>query len=1088
MLWLAAAQTWAGQALTRHVPPDIAGLKLQAIGQVPDNSPVNLALSLPLRNQPALDLLLRQLYDPTSTNFHRYLTPRQFTEKFEPSLADYQAVMDFAQSNGLKVTGQHLNRMMVDVSGPALAVENAFHMKLLTYHHPTEGRDFFAPNAEPSFDLAAPILHIGGLDNYESPQSLVNLNGESATAEFGSGTNGSYMGEDFRAAYAPNVVLTGTGQTVGLLEFDGYYTSDITNYESQAGLPNVGLTNVLIDGFNGVPVNYDANVEVSLDIEMAISMAPGATQVVVYEAGPNGNWDDTINRMADDDLAGQMSSSWFLRDGQPDPVADQIYQQMAAQGQTMFQASGDYDAWTALIPFPCDNPYLTLVGGTQLSTTGPGGAWSSETVWNTNGGGSGGGGSTSYAIPSWQQGVNMGANQGSTTMRNVPDVALTAFNVYVMAGQGTPFVVAGTSCAAPLWAGFTALVNEQAAASYLAPVGFLNPALYQLGLGTNYQAAMHDIVTGNNTNRASPAKFFAEPGYDLCTGWGTPSGQNLIDALTQAYQPGPPVIVMQPQNQTVPYNGSATFFVQATGTFPLSFQWQFNGSSIGNATNVRLVLDSVESAQNGSYDVLISNSVSNVVSSNAVLTVEPPQPPVITSQPVGAEIPVGGSAMFSVSAGGTPPLSYQWTLNNANLPGATNDSLVLTNVQISQAGLYAAQVSNVVNTITSSNAALALFPGWQPGAAPATNWSAVACSADGTRMYATVARGFIYASTNSGGTWSQSGAVSNFWACVASSSDGVKLIAAEAPGFVYTSANSGGVWHKNNLSSNGWATVTISTNGDYLLAVKKTGSEVGTAVLNYSSNSGTNWSGTDIGNIECPQSWSGAAASANGLNLVATLDDGPIYVSTDGGAQWTKTGAPTNEWSAVASSSDGTKLVAVAHTGGPGCEQSLQGTYTGPIYTSTDSGNTWTEQNAPSNYWTGVASSSDGTKLVAVSRNGPIYTSSDSGVTWADSGAPTNDWTSVASSADGNTLVAVAGSGGGIYTWQTEPALNFAATNNNLSFSWLGYWNGAILMQNTNLTATNWTATTNTTLSNNGYIRTTIAPTNVNNFYKLSYP
>jgi uncharacterized repeat protein (TIGR01451 family) len=111
-------------------------------------------------------------------------------------------------------------------------------------------------------------------------------------------------------------------------------------------------------------------------------------------------------------------------------------------------------------------------------------------------------------------------------------VALTADNVYVVADDGFEFSVGGTSCASPLWAGFTALVNEQATNRDLPPVGFLNPAIYSIGLGTNYTNCFHDITTGNNTNLVVSTKYFAVPGYDLCTGWGTPNGSNLINALT----------------------------------------------------------------------------------------------------------------------------------------------------------------------------------------------------------------------------------------------------------------------------------------------------------------------------------------------------------------------------------------------------------------------------------------------------------------------------------------------------------------------------------------------------------------------------
>ncbi len=212
---------------------------------------------------------------------------------------------------------------------------------------------------------------------------------------------------------------------------------------------------------------------------------------------------------------------------------------MAAQGQSFFQASGDDGVFYTQNQNDeqyADDTNITLVGGTTLSTTGPGGAWSSETVWNaySNGEGAGGsGGGTNfngYVIPTWQQGISMTANHGSTTLRNVPDVALVADNVFVEA-TNTPYSAEGTSCGAPLWAAFTAMINQQALAQGDTVVGFINPAIYAIGKGANYASDFHDITTGNNTNTTIGYQFFATAGYDLCSGWGTPNGANLINAL-----------------------------------------------------------------------------------------------------------------------------------------------------------------------------------------------------------------------------------------------------------------------------------------------------------------------------------------------------------------------------------------------------------------------------------------------------------------------------------------------------------------------------------------------------------------------------
>jgi hypothetical protein len=291
----------------------------------------------------------------------------------------------------------------------------------------------------------------------------------------------------------------------------------------------------LVDDFTNAP-GY-GTLEVSLDIEMAIAMAPGLSEVLVYEGSmPN----DVLNQMATDNLAKQLSSSWEF--SPVDPNTEQVYEQFAAQGQSMFQASGDTGAYTNSPPAPTDDPWVTSVGGTTL-TTGAGAAWSGETVWNGNsehGGnrGSAGGVSTTWAIPVWQQGLNMSQNQGSMKWRNIPDVAMVGDKIWIVASNGNQYPISGTSASAPLWAGFMALANEQRTAAGKPPVGFANPMLYELARGPEYLTLFRDVTIGNSTNLSVNNQFFAQPGYDLCTGWGTPNGSNLLKALAQNPNPG----------------------------------------------------------------------------------------------------------------------------------------------------------------------------------------------------------------------------------------------------------------------------------------------------------------------------------------------------------------------------------------------------------------------------------------------------------------------------------------------------------------------------------------------------------------------
>ncbi len=533
LLLLAAGSVRAAQhALQGHVPGVVGSLQPQ--GQLAPTSRLELSIALSLHNQDKLNQLLQQLYDPASTNFHAYLTPKQFTEQFGPTVQEYAAVQDFARSNGLVVENTYGNRALVGVSGSVAQIEAAFQTTLHTYRHPTENREFYAPDVNPKVDDSLKISRINGLDNYVLPRpGSLGIRPPGHVPAGGSGPGGGFVGYDFRNAYAPGVSLNGLGQVVAVFELDGFYANDITAYENMGGLPHVVPTVVKVGTFNGLPSsNFNAVGEVSLDIESEIAMAPGLASLLVYEGNDTAS---ILTRIATDDLAKQISSSWFFGNA---TTNDTELLEMAAQGQTFFQCSGDNLAYVNGINYgansgpPADNPYLVSVGGTML-TTASDKSWQSETNWNNDNGvnGSGGGSSTVYSIPTWQKGVNMSANGGSTTMRNIPDVALVADYCVFISNNGSTNSWWGTSIAAPLWAGFTALVNQQAVSEGKPTVGFLNPALYAIGESAYYNNCFHDITIGNNTWSNSPNAYYARTGYDLCTGWGSPTGINMINAL-----------------------------------------------------------------------------------------------------------------------------------------------------------------------------------------------------------------------------------------------------------------------------------------------------------------------------------------------------------------------------------------------------------------------------------------------------------------------------------------------------------------------------------------------------------------------------
>jgi subtilase family serine protease len=530
--------------LAPHLPGAVANGQAAVTGAVSPQQSLNLAIHLPLRNQAELTQLLHDLYDPKSPNFHKYLNVSEFTKRFAVTAADYDAVVAWAKANGLTVTAKTPNRRLLAVQGSVGTVNRAFHVKINYYRRPGGARTFYSPDREPTVvGLSVPLLQITGLNNYVLPQSMLRHRAVvSATAPVsatGSGPAGEYLPSDMRAAYYGNGPLTGAGQTIGIFSFDGYLLSDVQLYYSKTGMSsNVPIKNVLVDGFSGACTAVSSPTssacddgEQVLDIVNAIGMAPGIKQILFYEGSSN---TEILNQMATDNVAKVLSSSWGWN---PADAAsdDPIFQEFAAQGQSFVSASGDDGEFnSSTYSFPGVDPYITQVGGTDLTTTGAGGAWSAESAWAQSGGGYVSG----TPIPSWQQlpGVINASNLGSSTLRNAPDVAAeanfdnpTVVNGSFVTGYG------GTSFATPRWAGFLALVNQQSVANGKGTVGFINPALYNLGISASYSGAFHDITSGSNPpSTGNGSGFNAVPGYDLVTGWGSPAGVGLINQLAGA--------------------------------------------------------------------------------------------------------------------------------------------------------------------------------------------------------------------------------------------------------------------------------------------------------------------------------------------------------------------------------------------------------------------------------------------------------------------------------------------------------------------------------------------------------------------------
>jgi subtilase family serine protease len=544
---LAFGATTAAQAaevLTHHVRDAVNQGTAKQIGNLPAGQLMGLDVVLPVRDQAGLDAFAASVTNPASINYRNYMTPAQFTAEFGPTQNDYDTVVKYLTKYGFTVTGGSRDGMDVQVVGPVSAVEAAFNVKMHTYRHPTENRVFYSADREPSTGLAISLWHVSGLNNYSIPHPLfvkkssdalsngIDANKLVSHATTGSGPSASFLGSDMRAAYYGGTALTGSGQNLGLFEYYGTDLADLTTYFKNAGQTNkVPVTLLSTDGTSTSCVYSSGcdDTEQTLDMTQAIGMAPGLSSLVVYV----GSTDTAIisAMTTHSPLPTTIGCSWGWTPDDPTTL-NPYWEKMASQGQSFFAASGDDSTWSRRNEaWPADAAYVISVGGTDLTTSSAAGPWKSETAWVDSGGGIS---PDKIAIPSWQQisGVINSSNKGSTTYRNGPDVSANAnFTFYVCADQTTCTAndYGGTSFAAPMWAGFIALVNQQAAANGKANVGFIDPTIYAENesggaLTSTYTTDFHDITSGKS------GSYSAVTGYDLVTGWGSPKAA-LISTL-----------------------------------------------------------------------------------------------------------------------------------------------------------------------------------------------------------------------------------------------------------------------------------------------------------------------------------------------------------------------------------------------------------------------------------------------------------------------------------------------------------------------------------------------------------------------------
>ena len=379
----------------------------------------------------------------------------------------------------------------------------------------------------------------------------------------------------------------------------------------------------------------------------------------------------------------------------------------------------------------------------------------------------------------------------------------------------------------------------------------------------------------------------------------------------------------------------------------------------------------------------------------------------------------------------------------------------------------------------------------------------MASSADGNNLIA-VATSWIYCiSTNSGSSWitntePQIGSYHGSWYSVAASADGTKYVGINGNA-IWVSTNSGITWLSNSVpSAYLFASVALSADGNKLVVVD--GKYANSPGLIYTStNCGITWTQTSAPS----NNWASVACSADGTKIVAIaswpgpyVPPGLIYTSTNSGFTWARMNSPNTNLTSVASSADGIKLVLASEPDFNFNVMPYVLLNPGLIYTSTNSGATWVSNNVPDGVWDGVASSADGSRLVAVGQgNAEIYTSTNAGATWISNGVPSQIWYGVASSADGNKLVAVSvfGTGsnpGNILTSYSTPSpqLNLTSSPANLTLAWTVPSTNFVLQQSADLSS--WSPVTNPPVLNltNLQNQVTLSPSNSTGFFRLKTP
>jgi kumamolisin len=519
---------------TRHV---LEGSEKQAlpgakaVGSTRPDERIEVTLRL-RQKSPMRDADAARLTADLHPGQRRYLTRDEHAAAHGADPQDIAKVAEFAKACGLVVVESSAARRSVVLSGDAKSLGAAFGVTLQQFEHERGTyRGRAGPISVPG-DLAGIVEGVFGLDN--RPQAEPHFLRHDPARGLSPRAAASFTPTALAKLYNFPTGLDGSGQCIGIVELGGgYRPKDLSAYFSGLGLHAPKVKAIQVDHGRNHPTNANsADGEVMLDIEVAAAIAPKATIAVYFAPNTDQGFLDAITTAVHDSInkPSVISISWGSAEanwtGQAMTQFDHAFQAAAAMGVTICCAAGDSGSGDGLadghahVDFPASSPNALGCGGTRLVADGS--AIASEVVWNEGSGSATGGGvSAFFAPPSYQRAVKVPPIAGTKQHgRGVPDVAgdadpATGYDVRV---DGQSLVIGGTSAVAPLWAGLIALMNQKLGH----PVGFINPLLYGSLAG---RGLLRDIVVGTN------GAYTAQSGWDPCTGWGSPNGSKLLQAL-----------------------------------------------------------------------------------------------------------------------------------------------------------------------------------------------------------------------------------------------------------------------------------------------------------------------------------------------------------------------------------------------------------------------------------------------------------------------------------------------------------------------------------------------------------------------------